>query len=304
LKKIFRYLDRAQEDLAEVTQRFNKATGMDYSGITALRAKIQDQEKQIQYHHATILKAKNAVEAADTQRAAAQKEVVGLLERKHSWTSGDLERYMSLIRSEHVNDQAVSESKEKLRAAETALELARSKMEQMVASQYHEETLLNDTIRRNSTWVTVGLMGFNVFLLLASLVIIEPWRRKRLVREIRTAFDEQNLLAQPHLAAATSITAETPQITDSAAVTDGALGSSSIPPVTPLTAFTEEPVDTEETNPHNHLDRLNHWMSIVRDRFSDRQVTMKQLDITSIALQGASAGAAVAIGLMILLNPR
>lgn len=98
---------------------------------------------------------------------------------------------MSLIRSEHINDKAVREAKEAVDAAESALEEARSYLEKRERAQYHEEQIWSDTIRRNSTWVTFGLMGVNIFLLLLSLLILEPWRRKRMVREIKTALEAQ-----------------------------------------------------------------------------------------------------------------
>lgn len=135
--------------------------------------------------------AKTALDTANAHQAASQKEVVALLERKHSWSSADLERYMSLIRSEHLNDQAVREAKEAVDNAETALEEARAQLEKRERAQYHEEQIWSDTIRRNSTWVTFGLMGVNIFLLLLSLAVLEPYRRRRMVREIKNTLEAQ-----------------------------------------------------------------------------------------------------------------
>jgi sensitive to high expression protein 9 len=98
---------------------------------------------------------------------------------------------MALIRSEHINDQAVREAKDAVANAENALEDARAQLEKRERAQYHEEQIWSDTIRRNSTWVTFGLMGVNIFLLLLSLAILEPWRRRRMVREIKNALDAQ-----------------------------------------------------------------------------------------------------------------
>jgi sensitive to high expression protein 9 len=138
-----------------------------------------------------IDEAKQTLDSAHAQQGSSQKEVVALLERKHSWSATDLERYMALIRSEHINDQAVNRAKEAVQEAENALEEARSHLEKRERAQYHEEQIWSDTIRRNSTWVTFGLMGLNIFLLLASLVAIEPWRRSKMVKEIRRALDAQ-----------------------------------------------------------------------------------------------------------------
>jgi sensitive to high expression protein 9 len=98
---------------------------------------------------------------------------------------------MSLIRSEHINDQAIRLAKDSVISAEAALEEARTQLEKRERAQYHEEQIWSDTIRRNSTWVTFGLMGVNIFLLLLSLAILEPWRRRRMVREIKSALQAQ-----------------------------------------------------------------------------------------------------------------
>jgi sensitive to high expression protein 9 len=102
---------------------------------------------------------------------------------------------MSLIRSEHLNDQAIRLAKESVIDAESALEEARTQLEKRERAQYHEEQIWSDTIRRNSTWVTFGLMGVNIFLLLLSLAILEPWRRRRMVREIKSALAANNKVA-------------------------------------------------------------------------------------------------------------
>ncbi|KAF2750367.1 hypothetical protein M011DRAFT_474818 [Sporormia fimetaria CBS 119925] len=192
-KRINEFMDELLPKLAVVTQKVNTYTGTDYSSIAALKQEIKDQEQLVKARRHAIEEAKQALDAAHAQQGASQKEVVALLERKHSWSAADLERYMSLIRSEHLNDQAIREAKEAVTAAENALEEARSQLEKRERAQYHEEQIWSDTIRRNSTWVTFGLMGLNIFLLLASLVIFEPWRRRRMVKEIKAALAEAQL---------------------------------------------------------------------------------------------------------------
>lgn len=192
-KRFSELMDEVLPKLAVVTQKVNTYTGTDYSGVEALRREIKEQENLVKARHAAIDTAKQSLDAAHAQQASAQKEVVALLERKHSWSAGDLERYMSLIRSEHINDQAIRVAKESVVSAEAALEEARTQLEKRERAQYHEEQIWSDTIRRNSTWVTFGLMGVNIFLLLLSLAILEPWRRRRMVREIKSALEAQNL---------------------------------------------------------------------------------------------------------------
>jgi sensitive to high expression protein 9 len=244
-------MDELLPKLAEVTQKVNTYTGTDYSGIEALRREIKEHEKLVKARRVAVEEAKQALDAAHVQQASSSKEVVGLLERKHSWSATDLERYMSLIRSEHVNDQAVHAAKDNVLAAETALEEARSQLEKRERAQYHEEQIWSDTIRRNSTWVTFGLMGVNIFLLLASLLVFEPWRRRRMVREIRSALNEQKIAleAQPVVSSQPqSISPTQPEETSPMEAADKST-SPSEPEETLANERSEEPVTdpTEET---------------------------------------------------------
>ncbi|KAF2451437.1 hypothetical protein P171DRAFT_375602 [Karstenula rhodostoma CBS 690.94] len=250
-------MDDILPKLAVVTHKVNTYTGTDYSGIEALKREIKDQEKLVKTRRAAIEEAKQALDAALSKQASAQKEVVALLERKHSWSDSDLERYMSLIRSEHINDQAVREAKESIAQAENALEEARSRLEKRERAQYHEEQIWSDTIRRNSTWVTFGLMGLNIFLLLATMIVIEPWRRRKMVREIRAALEAQKPAAvEPLTAAAPPIVevgAETvvekssePITTSPAAADTVDIGS---PTQQDLKASSEQPTKVTEAPP-------------------------------------------------------
>jgi sensitive to high expression protein 9 len=209
-KRLSGLMDEMLPKLAVVTQKVNSYTGTDYSGVEALREEIKEQENLVKARRAAIDTAKQALDIAHNGQASSQKEVVALLERKHSWSATDLERYMSLIRSEHINDQAIRQAKERVISAEAALEEARTQLEKRERAQYHEEQIWSDTIRRNSTWVTFGLMGVNIFLLLLSLAILEPWRRRRLVREIKNTLEAQRASVEAAPAAATHIAPATP----------------------------------------------------------------------------------------------
>ncbi|KAJ4352322.1 sensitivity to high expression protein she9 [Didymosphaeria variabile] len=236
-------MDDILPKLAVVTHKVNTFTGTDYSGIEALKREIKDQEQLVKTRRAAIEEAKQALDTALSKQTSAQKEVVALLERKHSWSDMDLERYMSLIRSEHINDQAVREAKEAIAQSENALEEARSQLEKRERAQYHEEQIWSDTIRRNSTWVTFGLMGLNIFLLLATMIVIEPWRRRRMVREIRNTLEAHKPAAEPMVAVPAAVptpSAATPVI---AAETNKVAEN----PTEPIVAgsVAADPVDTE-----------------------------------------------------------
>ncbi|KAI4745032.1 hypothetical protein E4T50_04640 [Aureobasidium sp. EXF-12298] len=359
-KRVQERMDELLAKAAVVSHKVNNYTGTDYSGIERLRRDIIDQELLVKAAHAEVNAAKVAYTTSYSQQAASQKEVVGLLERKHSWSAADLERYMSLIRSEHLNEQAVQAAKEHLANTERHLEDARGKLEKKERKQYHEEQIWSDTIRRNSTWVTFGLMGLNIFLLLANLVIFEPWRRRRIVREIKTALDEKTAQApslapvaqaevdkvvepveQPlekieeHVvntieAAAAEVMPEAaieiapdarPEAMADSEVTvgDTPLAAGEIlpeeavevsDPLAEINESVEKAVEEPIQRPgaENWEERLALWKETIyakltlykaklQDLFSERQVTVKRIDVTTIALEGAAVGVAV-VGLV------
>lgn len=250
-KRLSDAMDNLLPKLALVTQKVNTYTGTDYSGVEALRREIQEQEKLVKARRLAIDEKKQALDTALAHQAASQKEVVALLERKHSWSSSDLERYMSLIRSEHINDQAVREGKEAVANAENALEEARAQLEKRERAQYHEEQIWSDTIRRNSTWVTFGLMGVNIFLLLLSLAVLEPWRRRRMVREIKTALEAQ-ILAMENTPASTTLTPAAAAAAEAAAAqhvipASEPIGDETLAQIPPQTSATSSSTTTPPT---------------------------------------------------------
>lgn len=110
--------------------------------------------------------AKEAYAAAINRRSTSQREVNELLQRKHAWSSADLERFTLLYRNDHTNEVSENETQEALSAAERESEEATAQLTKNILSRYHEEQVWSDKIRRMSTWGTWGLMGVNVLLFL------------------------------------------------------------------------------------------------------------------------------------------
>ncbi|GME62152.1 Mitochondrial distribution and morphology family 33 [Neofusicoccum parvum] len=247
---------------------------------------------------------------------------------------------MSLIRSEHLNDQAVRSAKDAVLSAEHTLEEARAHLEKRERAQYHEEQIWSDTIRRNSTWVTIGLMGVNILLLLSQLVAIEPWRRRRLVREIKNALDERTMTATvPVTAVAADLpntpvpayaTKDTTEIAESAKAAsldpvekeiDEIVEPAGVPleqvepAETPITVSADltgpeptiplpgaimpdaRPYSKKRPNPTTPQEKVSAFIEdcnlYLHDLFSERAISVRKVDITSAALQGAAAGAAI-----------
>lgn len=328
-KKMAKLMDELLVRASMASQHINAYTGTDFSGIEALRAEIVEQEQKVKGFRAAVDESKASHLDAHAKQTAAQREIVGLLERKSSWSPSDLERYMSLVRSEHLNERDVQVAKDDLATAERNLEDARSLLERLERKQYHEEQIWSDTIRRNSTWVTFGLMGVNILLLLTQITIFEPNRRKKIVRDVKAALDEKTLAVNPPVVVEKQMDAVTPT---EEVVSEDVKAELSQPledllppkeetlPVTPSPAVVEmlsaEPGDVAETlrvandvpaeaapvkSPASGT--LEAYQEALRDLFSERIVQVKKVDVTTAALQGAASGVAVMGLLFLLLRP-
>jgi sensitive to high expression protein 9 len=314
------------------SQQINTYTGTDFSGIEALRNEIVAQEKQVKARHAAVTAQKDRHMEAHVKQASSQKEIVSLLERKSSWLPSDLERYMTLVRSEHLDEQAVQKAKEDLAEAERDLEDTRAMLEKLERKQYHEEQIWSDTIRRNSTWVTIGLMGVNIFLLLAQIIFFEPYRRRKIVREMKEALDERGMAGPGVLQVAE---AETPKevpvevVETEAKVEPMPVAAQLVETAAPVEApsetvaesvsIAEEPALAADASPieqvpvsiWKQLELATSWEQRLEiskaaffDLFSERVVHLKQVDVTTIALQGAATGIAAMGVLFLLLRPQ
>lgn len=259
-----------------------------------------------------------------------------LLQRKHAWSASDLERFTSLYRSDHANEQAERAAQEALTGAERRAEEAAAKLGKSILARYHEEQIWSDKIRRMSTWGTWGLMGVNVLLFLVFQIGVEPWRRRRLVK----GFEEKVMEALEREGAGGGVGFRHRMGEDSNGLSlAGSTGTvepvietndprPNIPPADPAAAdlhpgipATEEALSSDiekiadgepkpplpttpspppPPQPHSTFES---YKSSLHDLFSDRAITTTQRHLTSVALEGAAAGMAVVGILVVLLRP-
>lgn len=366
-------MDNLQGNVFIVGQRLNDLTG--YSAIEILKKEIEQQESNVRSTRENVRAAKQAYQDAVNLRSSSQREVNELLQRKHAWSARDLERFTELYRSDHENEQGEVKAQEALMKAEQDAEEAASKLSRSILSRYHEEQVWSDKIRRMSTWGTWGLMGVNVLLFLVFQVLVEPWRRRRLVKgfeeKVQQALEREKTLmvAQPAIAAAAVVDAisgasspvaeekaaeavigETvPSEQDPSAVEVGAdpaiiaaieeavpgpIDASEVEPSNDAAAQQELATDTfptaEETvsadatpiltfspkqqelpslltalrtmNTQDLQTLSTHYQEQLAALFAtDTYVTVSQRDLTTVALQGAAAGAATVWILVVLV---
>jgi sensitive to high expression protein 9 len=117
-------------------------------------------------------------------RATSQRDLTDLLQRKSTWSSEDVSRFTSLVHQDHLNTLAESSAKAASQTADDALEREFGALTQIILERYHEEQVWSDKIRSASTYGSMVVLGVNVFVFLAAIVIVEPWKRKKLAEAL------------------------------------------------------------------------------------------------------------------------
>ncbi|CAI7611258.1 unnamed protein product [Penicillium glandicola] len=314
-KQFSTVMDNVQSNVFVAGQRLNDLTG--YSSIEALKKDIQFHEERLRTARANVKHAKEEYAAAINRRSTSQREVNELLQRKHAWSSTDLERFTLLYRNDHTNEVAETETSQALSAAEREAEESAAQLSKSILSRYHEEQVWSDKIRRMSTWGTWGLMGVNVLLFLVFQILVEPWRRKRLVKgfedKVVEALEKEKVLHRAMFAenaisiSALPNTTVLPDIIDSSETTVEAIPSLLVEPkvavaepdasttgsiITVTDANAAQSLQTRLSNITSPVLSLEYWRQVSNELFSDRSITVSQCDLTTAALKSAAAGAA------------
>ena len=317
-KRFSHLMDHLQGNIFIASKRINDLTG--YSGIEALKSRIATLESRAQSSQEAVRTARVAYKTTVADRASTQREVTTLLARKDSWTPTDLERFTSLYRMDHSNEQAVQEATTRLGETEREAEHAASKLSSSILSRYHEEQIWSDKIRRMSTWGTWGLMGVNVLLFLVFQFGFEPWRRRRLVQgfeeKVREALEQENIArAARHDSKADEllldgIVAAGLQELEAEVDTEGRDSSPTVDAVVACIQQEgeqgeEAALDTAEVHiPAFHPKRPETWTAAAKDLLSERRISVRKQDVTLAALEGAATGAAIVtiVATLILRN--
>lgn len=312
-------MDNLQSRALTATQTINDLTG--YSAIEAIKAR----NTQLEHDHAAaqrrLRNARHNYKSLNAHRAATQREVTTLLARQATWTPPDLERFTTLYRLDHELETQVTAAAAELTEAETDEAKLSGELNAGILKRYHEEQIWSDRIRRQSTWGTWGLMGVNVVMFLVLQFVAEPWRRKRLMRgiaesekgvmdevrreleEVRSALEASGLR---EAAAARLVVEEEEE--EAAAVAQAPVVESKEHTPSPTASAPEPaaPVEAEQweaprpARPWKEV-LVEYWedpellREAVLDLSSDRRIDLRMRDASLIALQGAAAGATLAV---------
>ena len=148
------------------------------------------EEERINVARQAARRAKSAYEEAVVQRSNSQREVNDLLSRKNTWVDNDLVRFTDIVRQDHLYEQAESRAKAAVNETEDGVDREFSQLLRTILARYHEEQVWSDKIRSASTYGSLAALGLNMFVFILAILIVEPWKRRRLAQTFEMKIEE------------------------------------------------------------------------------------------------------------------
>ncbi|KAA1138787.1 sensitivity to high expression protein she9 [Puccinia graminis f. sp. tritici] len=183
IKQQFRSIKTSlSHQFADFPSKLSQLTG--YGDIDKLKSLVSQTEANLRASREDAVQAKIKYNLAAQRRAESIKEVNDLLARKASWSDQDLARFTTLVRTDHSNEQAESEAKKGLEESEAKVDHQFTNMMQAILTRYHEEQVWSDKIRALSTTFSLSITLINVLVFLAAIVLVEPYKRSKVVSEV------------------------------------------------------------------------------------------------------------------------
>ncbi|KXN88142.1 hypothetical protein AN958_07601 [Leucoagaricus sp. SymC.cos] len=176
---------------SQLGAELNRVTG--YEEIEALKKEVVAQEEKIKLTREAAKQAKLAYEQAVIQRSNSQREVNELLQRKSLWNDMDVARFTTIVRQDHLYEQEEARAKAAVDETEAAVEREFTSLMRSILARYHEEQVWSDKIRSASTYGSLAALGLNLFVFILAIVIVEPWKRRRLAQTFEKKIEEMSL---------------------------------------------------------------------------------------------------------------
>jgi len=106
------------------------------------------------------------------------------------WTDADVSRFTALVREDHALEQDEARAKASVARTEDVVEREFSALMRTILARYHEEQVWSDKIRSVSTYGQLAVLGANVLVFVLAIVLVEPWKRRRLMQAFERRVQE------------------------------------------------------------------------------------------------------------------
>jgi sensitive to high expression protein 9 len=95
-----------------------------------------------------------------------------------------------LVRQDHALEQAEARAQATVAQTEDGVEREFSALMRAILARYHEEQVWSDKIRSLSTYGQLAVLGANVLVFVLAIVLVEPWKRRRLMQAFERRVQE------------------------------------------------------------------------------------------------------------------
>lgn len=169
----------------------NKVTG--YDVIEHLRSEVALQDTNYRSQRQKLQEISLSHTLTVDTLLSTQKQLSDLLQRKSSWQSVDFSTFTDLLREEHLHDQSLVTLKRQLKEQTELVDLAHESLMNSLRERYQTEQAWSDKIRQLATGGTMILILVNLILFVATQIIWEPKKRRKIVQEVTKAITEASL---------------------------------------------------------------------------------------------------------------
>jgi sensitive to high expression protein 9 len=94
------------------------------------------------------------------------------------------------VRQDHLYEQEEVRAKAAVDEMEDAVEREFSQLMRTILARYHEEQVWSDKIRSASTYGSLAALGLNMLVFVMAIVVVEPWKRRRLAQTFEKKIEE------------------------------------------------------------------------------------------------------------------
>lgn len=106
------------------------------------------------------------------------------------WADSDVGRFTTLVRQDHLYEQEEACAKATVEEKEASVDREFSQLLRAILARYHEEQVWSDKIRSASTYGSLAALGLNMLVFIMAIVVVEPWKRRRLAQTFERKLEE------------------------------------------------------------------------------------------------------------------
>lgn len=137
--------------------------------------------------------AKINYDIAVEKRSASQMESNSLIIRSNQLSKDERARFGALFTDAEELEKEEARAKAAVASAEQAVDDAFTEFMRLITARYHEEQVWSDKIRSASTYGSLAALGINLLVFILAIVLVEPWKRKRLAQTFETKVEALSL---------------------------------------------------------------------------------------------------------------